>query len=90
MQNTVPDSDNCGYDGGMLVHAKEGTVEVRRSDDRSGDWILGVLSAVLKAGAHGGNGDGTRALQRGTRRNRCSSPSVPVRCSIPAPSSVEP
>jgi hypothetical protein len=51
---TVPDSDNCGYEDGMLVHAKEGTVEVRRADDHSDDVVLGILSGILKAFAHGG------------------------------------
>lgn len=50
----VPDSDNCGYEDGMLVHAKQGTVEVRRADDHSDAVILGILSGILKGFAHGG------------------------------------
>jgi len=51
---TVPDSDNCGYPDGMLVQAKEGTVEVRRADDHRDAVVLGILSGILKAFAHGG------------------------------------
>ncbi len=49
---SVPNSDNCGYPEGMVVQAKSGTVEVWRP---VGDTaILGILSALLKAGAHSG------------------------------------
>jgi len=47
----VPDSDNCGYPEGMVVQAKQGTVEVQRPVDYGlvGDILDGVLKALLHA-----------------------------------------
>ena len=43
----VPDSDNCGYPAGMIVQAKQGTVEVRRP--AGPNLILEIFGALLKA-----------------------------------------
>jgi hypothetical protein len=51
MKVTIPDSDNCGYPDGIIVRAREGTLEVRRPV--GDDVLLGILSGVLKAFAHG-------------------------------------
>ena len=51
MRVTIPGSDNCGYPDGILVHAKEGTLEVRRPVQS--DAVTDILGAILKGLAHG-------------------------------------
>lgn len=51
---TVPESDNCGFPDGMVVRAKEGTVEVKRPVRTNFDGIALLVEGLLKALAHGG------------------------------------
>jgi hypothetical protein len=47
----VPDSDNCGYPEGMVVQAKQGTVEVQRPYKPG--LVDEILGGILKGLLHG-------------------------------------